>query len=177
MAGGGKKKGLSVRGFAAELGITENAVRSRIKSGKRIAEAVLDDGSLDPDRARALWWVDLNTANIRGTKQDTPAIKDQAEEALRRATISFEAEEVQLRRDKIKLAKEEGNAIDLVTARKAMNAVGRAHRDATLSFAARQGPELASKWGVDPRAVVADLDAALRSMLEDLAAEPVPFEE
>lgn len=174
---GGKKQGLSVRAFAKELGVTENAVRSRIKRGKRIAEAVFDDGSLDADRASALWWVDLEAGNMRGGKKQTAAIAGQAREAIDLSRVKAEREEVDLATAKIKLAKEEGSVIDREEAKRGAASFARVFRDSVLNFAARKGPDLAHKLGVEPRQLIPLLEADLREMLVDLAGQPMPFEE
>lgn len=67
------------------------------------------------------------------------------------------------------------HSADPAAASRAIAALCRAQRDTILSFAARQGPQLAAQWGVNPRLVVADLDAALRIMLTELADEPIPY--
>lgn len=174
MANHGDRQGVSVRAFAKSIGVTENAVRSRIKRGMKVAEAVHPDGSLDPDLARAYWFTDLNAANVRGVKQRQSAIHSAAQEAVDLNRVKAEREIIAMRREKINLAKEEGSTIDRDDVRRGLVTFGRLYRDAVLNFASRQGPELAAKWGVEARVVVGDLEAALRTMLAELVKEPLP---
>lgn len=180
---GGKSKrlGMSVRGFARKIGVTENAVRTRIKRGKRIAEAVLEDGSLDPDRAETLWFVDLDVEHSprkgESKKGKGSALREQAGEALDIARLKAEREAVDLATAKIKLETLRENSVDREVARKAASSYARMQRDAVLNFAARKGPELAGELGVDIRVMVGALDAAMRELLVDLSEQKVPFQE
>ena len=176
--GSEKRQGMSVNAFAKEIGVTENAVRSRIKSGKRVAEAVYDDGSLDADRARALWFVDLDSSKAPGRKVsgNRPALAEQAADAIDLNRVKAEREEVALARERINLAKEEGSVIDRAEAKRGAAAFARVFRDSVLNFAARKGPDLAHRVGVEPRQLIPLLEAELREMLVDMSKQPMPFE-
>lgn len=152
---------------------TKAAFARRLKlSGARISQMVkeglpcTEDGQVKVREAMA--WVRRTIAPQNGSN---PAGAGDLGDAKLRLTIAM-AEKAEL-----DLAERRGELVPLALAKRAMGTMCRAHRDATLAFAARRGAELAGNWGVDPRVVVADLDAALRSMLVELAEEPVPFEE
>lgn len=151
---------------------TKAAFARRLKlSGARISQMVkdglpcTDDGQVKIREAMA--WVRRTIAPQNGSN---PASAGDLGDAKLRLTIAM-AEKAEL-----DLAERRGELVPLALAKRAIGAVARTHRDATLAFAARRGPELAGQWGVDVRAVVADLDAALRGLLVELAEEPMPFE-
>lgn len=174
------RQGISIREFARRLDVTEGAVRSRIKAGKRIAEAVYPDGSLDEGEAMALWWVDLDTSKARSQPPDS-ALGRQAASAraggadlnrvkLDRAVVDLEAA-------RINLSNLQKTTVDRDVAKRAIVNLTRMHRDAVTGFAARFGPQIADEVGCDPRALIAVLDRELRKMLTEVRADRTLIDE
>lgn len=149
--------------FSRRIGVSRQHVGTLAKSGLPI------DSNGDVKVREALAWIRKNVRPANGALLDEGGDGGLIE-ARTRLLLA------QAAKAELELAQMEGGLVDLAIAKRAMGALARTHRDGTLAFAARRGPELAGQWGVDPRVVVADLDAALRVMLEELAAEPVPFE-
>ncbi|MEW9838333.1 hypothetical protein [Mesorhizobium marinum] len=148
--------------FARRLSLSKSRVSQLVAQGMPVNE----DGSIPV--AEALRWFRANVGTQRGPATASPGAGDLTEEKARLTKIQAD-------RAQLELEARRGDLVPTAIAKRVVGTVARVHRDATLAFAARRGPELAGKWGMAPRQVVADLDAALRVMLEELAAEPIPF--
>lgn len=83
----------------------------------------------------------------------------------------------QAAKTELELAEKEGSLIDRRQAAAGAAAFARVFRDGVLNFAARQGPDLAHGLGVEPRALIPALDAALRTMLVDQSKQPMPIKD
>lgn len=175
------KQGISVSEFARRIGVTENAVRSRIKSGKRIAEAVFPDGSLDEGEASALWWVDLDASKMRSQPPEESALGKQAKSARSTGTdfnrVKLDRAVVDLETARINLSNLQQTTVDREVAKRAVVNLTRMNRDAVVGFASRYGPEIADEVGCDARTLIAVLESKLRTMLGEARAGRSLFDE
>ena len=173
------RQGISVRAFARQMKVGDNAVRSRIKNG-RLADAVLDDGSLDEDLARTLWITNADLSRVRlrdKDKTDKSKLKREAEDGKDEYDIKLKRMEIALETEQINLEKLKNSTIDLDEAKRAVRTLMRMHRDTMLNFANRHGPAIAAEIGVPAAALVGLLEARIRDALNEGADQPLPFDE
>lgn len=177
-----QRQGIAVNAFAKSLGVTHKAVADRIKRGS-LADAVLDDGSLDEEKARVLWFANMNPNRVRArTKDIEPAPRDgrgtakSAEESRGEFKVKMEREEIALRKETIQLSILEGSVIKSDDARLATRALMRTYRDGMLNFANRYGAAIAAEFGVPAAAFVGALEAKIREALIEIATTPAPFD-
>jgi hypothetical protein len=160
------------------MGVGDNAVRSRIKNG-RLADAVLDDGSLDEALARTLWITNADLSRVRLREKDRPKknkLKREAEDGKDEYDIKLERMQIALETERINLEKLKSSTIDLDEAKRAVRTLMRLQRDAMLNFANRYGPAIAAVVGCKAPDLVAELDARMRDALNDAAKSRLPFD-
>jgi len=174
-----QRQGIAVNAFAKSVGVTAAAVHYRIKNGS-IAEAVFDDGSLDEEKARVLWFANANPSFMRSRPKDAPPLPPGSKAAAAAAEkrgeyqIKTETAEVDLAIKKLKLAVDRGMYVPKEEARRALRAVTRTTRDMFLNFSARHGAEMAGELGVDPGTFIGLLEAHIRKALNEAADQPMP---
>lgn len=179
MSGRKQKKGIAVAAFARSVGVNPNAVHHRIKTGS-LADAVHDDGSLDEEQARVLWFANANPSYMRSRRQDEleppPGKKTAANAAKARGEFQIKTDraEVELEMARLKLAEMKREYVPADEVRRAQRAVARTTRDMFLNFAARHGGEMAGELGVDPGQLIGLLEAHIRKALNEAASAPMP---
>lgn len=166
--------GMTVAAFAREVDVTPQAVRARIKSG-RLADAVLEDGSLDAEQARVLWIRNHAVSMVRGPNRSRTA--EAAEAAGGEYALKVERMRVALETERITLEKLRATTIDRDVAKRATRALVRTMRDAVLNFPARQGSQIAAEVGCDARKLIGLMEAGLREALTDWADNATPFDD
>lgn len=165
--------GLSNRKFAALAGVSEGAVRKA--RADRIASAILADGTIDPDRALALWGKHTDPAKQRKASppaadtsaMDEPAVEGPTPKAdgnMNKARSMLTAEKAL--RERIKRKKDELSVIDRSATIAATQTLAREFRDGLLGFPDMHYAQMASELLVDP--VTGKVDP--HSMYEVLSA-------
>lgn len=170
-----KRQGISVFAFAKEMGVTDNAVRDRIKKGG-LAAAVYEDGSLDAEHARALWFATANPNRMRAKEKEKPAAARHAEDGKRQNELELRKLELEVEEKEHKIEALKASTVDREQARKAVRAFARALRDHMLRFPTRHGPAIAAELGVDPAALVGLMEENLRTALNEAFEQPNPFD-
>ena len=151
--------------FARRVGKSRQWIHALVKRG------LPSDASGQVRIAAALQWLSENVPPQHGAEGGERSGESEGLMAARIRLTSAQAAKAEL-----DLKTQRDRMLDRGDARRIAVAFARLYRDALLNFPARQGPELAAAWGVDPRVVVGDLESALRTMLTELAHEPMPFE-
>ncbi|UNE55447.1 hypothetical protein [Bartonella machadoae] len=164
------REGLSVRAFAKKMGVSHNAVVSRIKTGKFDA-ALFEDGSVNEALATAIW----NENPTKKTHQKSTQIKQDSAKAANEFEIKLERIQVALEREKIALEKLRETTVDREEMKKAAREFGRAHRDAMLKFPHRFGASIAAQVGCDAASLIGAIDYYMRTALLEAVNIPVPF--
>uniref|UniRef100_UPI0035D00013 hypothetical protein n=1 Tax=Bartonella sp. TS25HLJMH TaxID=3243576 RepID=UPI0035D00013 len=171
------RKGLSVRAFAKKMGVSHNAVVSRIKTGKFDA-ALFEDGSVNEALATSIW-------NENPTKrpasllapdgQPRTKIKQASTDGANEYKIKLERMQVALESEKIALERLRETTVDREEMKKAAREFGRAHRDAMLNFPHRFGASIAAQVGCDAASLIGAIDYYMRTALLEAVNIPVPF--
>lgn len=174
-----EKEGITIADFAREMGVRPQSVRDRVKSG-RMARAVLDDGSLDPERARVDWFANTNPNRIKPRAGD----KSKPGSALKRDADASNPSEydlkislmgVELESKQIALEKLKESTIDRLEAARIVRGLMRMHRNVLVNFASRYGPEIAAECGTDERILIGSIESRLRICLNEAASGTLPF--
>lgn len=151
--------GLTRADYARARGCDESAVRRAIRDGRI---SVLDDGTIDPDRADAEW-----AANTRGRATPTRAPEGPVEVpdyAIARAR----REQAQAELAELKLAEERGALVRREAVRRMAFAVAREVRNRLLSTPQRLAPTLVGKSQLDiQQAIAAELHDILEAMVPE----------
>lgn len=147
--------------FARRLSVTPARVSQLLKQGLPVTE----DGRIPAREAMA--WVRRSILPQNG------AVPTSGESDLGDAKLRLTL--AQARMAELAADEKAGSLIDRNEAQRGAAAFARVFRDGVLNFAARQGPALAHELGVEPRALIPALDAALRTMLVDLSKQPMPI--
>ncbi|UTO28712.1 hypothetical protein [Bartonella harrusi] len=171
------REGLSVRAFAKKMGVSHNAVVSRIKTGKFDA-ALFEDGSIDETLATAIWNENptKRTASLLAPDgQRRTKIKKASTDGANEYKIKLERMQVALEREKIALEKLRETTVDREEMKKAAREFGRAHRDAMLKFPHRFGASIAAQVGCDAASLIGAIDYYMRTALLEAVNIPVPF--
>lgn len=157
-----RRERTSLRGFAKRVGVTENAVRKAIASG-RLSQSIGREKNRpfvrDAELAEAEW-----SANSQPQPDKTKVIShDTLVEAQRSATLE--------RARKLKLDNDlkDGRLIEVATVKREWFELARTIRKAIQNIPARLSAELAAE--PDAGRVYSKLDAALRDALNVLADE------
>lgn len=177
-----QRQGIAVYAFAKSMGVTPKAVADRIARGS-MADAVFEDGSLDEEKARVLWFANMNPNRVRSKAKDIAAAPRDgrgtaktAEDSRGEFRVKMEREEIALRKETIQLAILEGSVINKDDARMATRALMRTYRDGMLNFANRHGAALAAQFGIPAGEFNGALEARIREELNEIANAPVPFD-
>lgn len=146
-----------------------------------MADAVFDDGSLDEEKARVLWFANANPSFMRSRRTDDMIAKKPGEKTAEAAAkargeylIKTETAEVDLETKKINLEKLKRSLVPVEEARRAVRAVAFSTREAMLNFPAKFGAEIAGELGVDPGTLIALLDARVRTEMNRVASKAPP---
>ncbi|MFT4080940.1 hypothetical protein, partial [Rhodomicrobium sp.] len=162
-----------------KMGVADNAVRSRIRSG-RLAEAVYDDGSLNEELATRLWKREPPQERKRRLvppSERKAKIADEANDAAGEFELKLRRMRVALEKETLELEKLKRSTVDREEVRRAARAFGRGHRDQMLNFANRYGPGIAAAAGCDAATLIGLIDARMREALLESVGIPVPFHE
>ncbi|MEA1052333.1 hypothetical protein U5801_21360 [Lamprobacter modestohalophilus] len=165
---------LSQRAYAQHRGVSHEAVRKAIKSG-RITP--LPDGRIDPVVADAQW--DANTLPAQTpakSESSAPASDSTQRSNVPPYAVSRAAREaINARLAKLELEERSGKLINADEARVTTFNLARQLRDRLQQIPRTLAPELVATVVADPdpRAVEAMLDAAIRSALEELSQTPL----
>ncbi|WP_273782883.1 hypothetical protein [Bartonella sp. ML69XJBT] len=171
------RDGISVRAFAKKMGVSHNAVVSRIKTGKFDA-ALFEDGSVNEALATAIW-------NENPTKRPASLlapdgkvrtkIKQASTDGANEYKIKLERMQVALESEKIALERLRETTVDREEVKRAAREFGRAHRDAMLNFPHRFGASIAAQVGCDTANLIGAIDYYMRNALLEAVNIPVPF--
>ncbi|MER8394068.1 hypothetical protein NKH10_19450 [Mesorhizobium sp. M1340] len=178
MAGRKKIDGISVAAFAREMGVTPNAVRQRVKSG-RLAKAILPDGSVDAVVARVDWFANSNpNQQRRKAPGKTSKLRADAEGAEETSEYDLKVERMQvdLEAAKINLERLKETTVDKEEARRAIRSLMRVFRAAMLNFANRYASDIAAEVEADPVLLAGVLEEQMRAALAELAKTRAPLD-
>lgn len=156
--------------FARRLGVSRQRVNSMLRDGMPI----MANGRLDVEAC--LRWVRANVEPRRGGVNPPPADEDGDDDGIdlteaRRLKILVDTEFA-----KVLLAKEQGALIAREPARRAIVAWSRYVRDRWLNFGNRYGQQIAAACGAEPKALMAELDKAVRLQLDEIARAKPPLD-
>lgn len=173
--------GLSLRAYARHRGVSHEAVRKAIDTGRITTDA---DGSIDPQRADAEWA--RNTAPPRVGTASRPvratvspesvaaethtALPPGGASLLQARTVN---EVVKAQTNKVRLAQLKNELVDRAQAVAHVFKMARTEREAWINWPNRITPRLAADLGIDEHALFVALDDAVREHLEELG-ELVP---
>lgn len=181
--------GLSLRAYAAHVGVSEGAVRKAIKSGRI---STLADGTIDPQKADLQW-----KANTDPAKQTTgkaifekpaaAAAMRSVKEALKESgqsvagMTSFEQARTAHEITKVHLARlllqeKRGALIDKAKVTAQVFRLARQVRDAWLNWPARVSAQMAAELGADEHTMHTMLERYVRDHLTELGDIRPKFE-
>ncbi|WP_321336552.1 hypothetical protein [Breoghania sp.] len=163
-----KRAGLSIRAAAKKIGITENALRERIKSG-RVVKSILPDGSINAATIVEEYNSTLDVSKARANRS-APVPGAVGFARLKQMKL---ATDLQISREN--LARMKGETVSVEEARAEISTFARLHRDGCLNFASRYGGQIAAEIGADAAAAIAAIDKYMRLHLEETATSSVPF--
>jgi hypothetical protein len=147
--------------FARRIGVTRQRVGAMVKAGCPIG----DDGLIHVAVAEA--WVD---ANIEARNRSA------ANSAKKRAgTVDLtEARRLKILADtdltRLSIAKDSGELVNKEEVRRALAAFSRLIRDKWVNFANRYGLQIAGAVGAEPKALMAELEKAVRLQLDEISS-------
>jgi len=172
--------GMSIRAYGRHRGVSDAAVRKAIKSGRIRLEA---DGSIGADKADALWKINTDVAQQRGSQTVKP-VPDAALDAVRDmlkengaptngGTTYMQArtanEVLKAQTNRVRLQKLKGELIDRAKVMAHVFKLGRQERDAWLNWPARVSAQMAAELGADPHTTHVTLETYVRQHLSELA--------
>ena len=156
--------GVSIREYARMRGISHTAVVKAVSSGRISTEP---DGSIDPDKASALWEQNSRPrvdsggdAEIGPAKSGAPDYK--VSRAIREAYAA--------RLAKLEFEEKSGKLVNLDEVKIATFNMARQARDRLLQIPRKVVPAVIAEWtaNADPRGVEEIIEAAVRDALEGL---------
>ena len=166
--------GLSIRGYARHRGVTHQAVRKALATGRITVGA---DGGIDPAVADRAWaattaprppGIEDVTAQGRGAAVPPAAVPGLNAGTFLQARTATMLAEAQLRR--LRLEERRGQLLDRQAVLSRVFAFVRGARDAWLGWPARVAARLGAEAGVDQARVAIALEGHVRRHLEELAA-------
>jgi hypothetical protein len=146
--------GLSNRKFADLAGVSESAVRKA--RTERIVGAILPDGTLDPDKALALWGRNTDPSmqrklapitDVADTLEPTP-IHTTASGGTAKARDLLIVEKAL--RERIKRKKDEESVIERAPTAAMVQTLAREFRDGFMGFPDKYHSQIAAELDVDP---------------------------
>ncbi len=143
--------------FAAELGFSKSRVTQLVAKGMPTTA----QGRI-PRRA-ALAWYEREIAPHR-----RKALRDGPSAGSNRA----ELDGLRIERERLALARDQGELVERSAVRRAVFGRARADRDALIGFAARAASTLAAELDADPAVTFAALDRLIREHLAERAETP-----
>jgi len=187
--------GLSRRAYAKHRGVTENAVRKAIASGRIELEP---DGTIDPVKADLAWAKQTDPAQQREAKPGSSpaapaeapaekvkpvpvaaveAVRDTLREAgeppsaggMNYVTARTANEVIKAQERRLRLGKLKGELVDRAKATTTIFALARRERDAWVQWPARVAALIAAELGVDAHLMEATLDKHVRQHLAELS--------
>lgn len=178
MSGRKKVEGMSVAAFAREMGVTPNAVRQRVKSG-RLAKAIHEDGSVDSILGRVLWFANSNPNQQRrkpATKTSKLRADAEGAEDTSEYDLKVERMQVDLEAAKINLERLKETTVDKEEARRAIRSLMRVFRASMLNFANRYASDIAAEVDADAVLLAGVLETHMRLALAELAKTRAPMD-
>lgn len=162
-----KAPGMSHAEYARRRGVTPQAVRNALKSGRITAK----NGKIDPAQADADW-----ARNSDPAKRATPGPKpmDHANGHSDYAKVRTALTATRLRRENAALDEALKKTVRIDEARKIITEFIRTFRDGLLNFPNRYGQQIAAEIGVKPAALTAALDKFVREHLTEVANTKIP---
>lgn len=172
--------GLSRRAYALHRGVTENAVRKAIASGRIPVES---DGTIDPAKADAAWAARTDPAQQRprrmsaageqlATSSEAGALREVGEPAhgaTNYARVRTVGEALKAEERRIKLDVLKGKLVDRARSVATVFALARRERDAWLNWPPRVAALMAAELRVDPHQMETVLDKYVRKHLAELS--------
>jgi len=187
--------GLSRRAYAKHRGITENAVRKAIASGRIEVEP---DGTIDSVKADLAWAKRTDPAQRRQPKVGSPpparaevpaekikpvplaaveAVRDTLREAgeppaaggMNYVTARTANEVIKAQERRLRLGKLKGELVDRAKATTTVFMLARRERDAWVQWPARVAALIAAELGVDAHRMETVLDRHVRQHLGELS--------
>ena len=154
--------GVSLREYARMRGVSHTAVVKAVSSGRISTEP---DGSIDPERANALWEQNSRSradGPTQGVSISTAAPDYKTSRAIREAYAA--------RLAKLEFEEKSGKLVSLDEVKIATFTMGRQVRDRLLQIPRKLAPAVIAEWtaNADPRGVEDLIDAAVRDALEAL---------
>lgn len=172
---------VNISAFAKLVGVNEGVIRRAIKRGRVMLDA---DGRIDVASQTARWELTRDASKVReplaevvqlpGTRRGAgrPATTS-TPEASKRAKDSLALKdektglEIALLREELSQVKKD--TVSKEETRRALASFARLVRDKWVNFANRYGQQIAAAVGADPRAVMAEMDKAVRLQLDEIA--------
>lgn len=158
--------------------ITKAEFSRRLEVSKaRVSQMIGMGCPVSPDGliplAEALEWVRQNVnrvvrAKASGVKPDAAGDLPPLVEARTRLLM------VQVDRNRVALTRERGDLVDREETRRALSAFSRLIRDKWVNFGNRYGQQIAAAIGAEPKALMAELDKAVRLQLDEIANVRAP---
>lgn len=187
--------GLSRRAYAKHRGVTENAVRKAIVSGRIELEP---DGTIDPVKADLAWAKRTDPAQRRQSKTGSSsvpraeapaekikpvpvsaveAVRDTLREAgeaptaggMNYVTARTANEVIKAQERRLRLGKLKGELVDRVKATTTVFMLARRERDAWVQWPARVAALIAAELGIDAHRMETVLDKHVRQHLTELS--------
>jgi hypothetical protein len=169
---------VSVAEWAKAEGISHQAANKRI----RVHGIPKHGGKVDPDEARRIF---EGTKDVRQQERGAKPKRPEAEPldipgaaadtgiAGRRPEIQTALDAVKLKREKLRLKREEQSLVDAEQVASATEARFRADAEALLNWPARVAADMAAEIGTDERITHAALDKYIREFMRERSMVPV----
>lgn len=168
--------GLNNTEFAKLIGVNEGNVRRAIKAGRII---VSPDGTIDPETQVERYNLTRDTKRVHSgapksagrPKTATTAEAQEEAASVFERTAALEAQELALKVELLgeKLKRERAENVSREETRRALSAFSRLIRDKWVNFGNRYGQQIAAAIGAEPKALMAELDKAVRLQLDEIA--------
>ena len=159
--------GLSIGDFAKRVGVSHEAVRKGIKSGRVVLSA---DGSIEEVTQVERWHATRDPSKIRGGRpmtSSTPEASATAVAKFDQLKTAEKALQVQLLQEELRQVKAETVNRDEV--RRSLTAFARLIRDKWVNFPNRYGQQISAEVGCEPKSLMASLDRFVRLQLDEIA--------
>jgi hypothetical protein len=160
---------VSISALAAALGVTEAAIRYRVQRGQLSPPDA--KATFDLERALREWAATTPPGPKRGRKPGKSKLAPLERAAGQEKNPDYRWRLARARREELLVRQMGRKLVDREEVRDAEFKTARAVRDAVQNWPARIAAELAAKHGVtNALAFLADLEAAVRMLLAELAA-------
>ncbi|TPQ51967.1 hypothetical protein C2U72_05545 [Prosthecomicrobium hirschii] len=159
--------GLSIGAFAKLVGVSHEAIRKGIKSGRLVLSS---DGTIDEMTQVERWHATRDPSKVRGSRPMTASTPEASASAVAKFDQLKTAEkalQVQLLQEELRQVKAETVNRDEV--RRSLTAFARLIRDKWVNFPNRYGQQIAAEVGCEPKNLMASLDRFVRLQLDEIA--------